>query len=108
MWGGAAGLILQLIAGAVGGSIVGTAVKRFDLGMIGNLIIGIVGGAVGAEVVGVLLGNGEASTIVGPDGFDFGTLVAQFAAGAFSGGALVVITAVIRENIGGQKPGAAA
>jgi len=40
MWGGMAGLIVQLIAGAVGGSVVGTALKQWDLGMIGNLIVG--------------------------------------------------------------------
>jgi hypothetical protein len=103
MWGGMAGLVLQLIAGGVGGSVIGTALKRFDLGMIGNLLIGIVGGGIGAQVIGALVGGGEASAIVGPDGFDFGTLVAQFAAGAFGGGALVVVMGLI-ENMGGPKP----
>ena len=104
MWGGMAGLIVQLIAGAVGGSVVGTALKQWDLGMIGNLIVGIIGGGVGAQIIGALLGEGEVGTIVGPDGFDFGTLIAQFASGAFGGSVLVVITGLIKENMGGQKP----
>ena len=98
------GLIVQLIAGAVGGSVVGAALKQYDLGIIGNLVVGIIGGGIGAQIIGALLGSGEASTIVGPDGFDFGTLVTQFASGAFGGGVLVVISGLIRETMGGQKP----
>src|SRR5438477_857538 len=90
MWGGMAGLIVQLIAGAVGGSVVGAALKQYDLGIIGNLVIGIIGGGIGAQTIGALLGGGESDTIVGPNGFDFGTLITQFASGAFGGGALVV------------------
>jgi hypothetical protein len=104
VWGGMAGLILQLIAGAVGGSVVGVVLKQYDLGTLANLIAGIIGGGVVAQIIGALLGIGEAAAIVGPNGFDFGTLVEQFAAGAFGGGALVVITGVIKENMGGQKP----
>jgi hypothetical protein len=84
MWGGMAGLVLQLIAGAVGGSVIGTTIKRYDLGIIGNVLAGIVGGGIGAQIIGALVGGGEASAIVGPDGFDFGTLAAQFAAGALA------------------------
>ena len=104
IWGGMAGLVLQLIAGAVGGSVIGTTIKRYDLGMIGNLLAGMIGGGIGAQIIGALVGSGEASAIVGPDGFDFGTLVAQFAAGAFGGGALVVVTGLAKENMGGPKP----
>jgi len=104
MWGGMAGLVLQLIAGGVGGSVIGTTVKRYDLGMIGSLLVGIIGGAIGAQMIGAVVGGGEANVIVGPDGFDLGTLIAQFAAGAFGGGALVVITGLVKENMGGRKP----
>ena len=76
----------------------------YDLGMIGNLLVGIIGGGVGAQIIGALVGSGDASAIVGPDGFDLATLVAQFAAGAFGGGALVLATALIKENMGGPKP----
>jgi hypothetical protein len=65
-----AGLVLQSIAGGVGGSVVGTTVKRYDLGIIGNLLVGILGGGIGAQIIGALVGDGEASAIVGPDGFD--------------------------------------
>jgi len=104
MWGGMSGLVLQLIAGDVGGSVVGTTLKRFDLGIIGNLLIGIICGGIGAQIIGALVGGVEASMIVGPEGFDFAALVAQFAASAFGGGALVAITGLIKENMGGPKP----
>ena len=103
MWGGMAGLVLQFIAGAVGGSVIGTTIKRYDLGMIGNLLAGIVGGGIGAQIIGALIGGGDASAIVGPEGFAFGTLIAQFAAGAFGGGALVVITGLVKENMSGPR-----
>ena len=104
MWGGMAGLIVQMIAGAVGGSVIGATLKQYDLGTLGNLIVGIVGGGIGAQIVGALLGGGEASAIVGPDGFDLGTLIAQFASGAFGGSVLVLITGLIKENMSGQRP----
>ena len=98
------GLIVQLIAGAVGGSVVGAALKQYDLGIIGNLVVGIIGGGIGAQTIGALLGGGESDTIVGPNGFDLGTLITQFASGAFGGGGLVVISGLLKENMGGQKP----
>jgi len=36
MWGGIVGLIIQLIAGGVGGNIAGSALKQYNLGTIGN------------------------------------------------------------------------
>jgi hypothetical protein len=36
MWGGIVGLIIQLVAGAVGGNVTGSALKQYDLGAIGN------------------------------------------------------------------------
>ena len=104
MWGGLAGLVIQMIAGAVGGSVVGAALKRYDLGIIGNLVVGIIGGGIGAQIIGALLGGGDNDTIVGPNGFDLGTLIAQFASGAFGGGVLVIISGLLKENMGGQKP----
>jgi uncharacterized membrane protein YeaQ/YmgE (transglycosylase-associated protein family) len=39
-------LIIQIIAGAVGGNAVGAASKDIDLGTVGNTIAGVVGGVV--------------------------------------------------------------
>ena|SRR5215471_16317606 len=103
MWGGMPGLVLQLIAGAVGGSAIGAALKQYDLGTVGNLLVGMIGGGAGAQVIGALFAGGE-GIIVGSAGFDLETLVAQFASGAFGGSVLAVITGLIKENTGGPKP----
>ena len=54
MWGGIIGLIIQLISGAVGGNIAGSAMKQYSLGTIGNSIAGVIGGGVGAQIIGAL------------------------------------------------------
>jgi hypothetical protein len=105
MWGGIVGLIIQLISGAVGGNVAGVALKQYDLGTIGNSIAGIVGGGVGAQIIGALLGGGgEAANVLGPGGFDIGTLIAQIASGGVGGGVLMVIIGMIKQAMGGQKP----
>ena len=58
MWGGIIGLIIQLIAGGVGGNIAGSLLKQFDLGPVGNTIAGVIGGGVGAQIIGQLVGGG--------------------------------------------------
>ena len=51
------GLIIQLIAGAVGGNIAGATLKNFSLGPIGNSLAGIVGGGIGGQILAALLGG---------------------------------------------------
>jgi hypothetical protein len=58
MWGGIIGLIIQLISGAVGGNIAGSAMKQYSLGTVGNSIAGLIGGGVGAQIIGALVGGG--------------------------------------------------
>jgi hypothetical protein len=38
MWGGILGLFIQVVSGGVGGNIAGSALKQYDLGIIGNTI----------------------------------------------------------------------
>ena len=42
-------LIVQLIAGAVGGNAIGAGMKNVDLGTLGNTIAGALGGAGGGR-----------------------------------------------------------
>jgi uncharacterized membrane protein YeaQ/YmgE (transglycosylase-associated protein family) len=44
-------IIINLIAGALGGAGVGKASPQFDLGTIGNIISGVVGGGVLGQIV---------------------------------------------------------
>jgi uncharacterized membrane protein YeaQ/YmgE (transglycosylase-associated protein family) len=101
MWGGMAGLIVQLISGAIGGNVAGVVFRRYDLGIIGNSIAGIIGGGVVAQIAGALLGS--SGIIVGPDGFDFDALVAQITSAGI-GGCIVLVTAgLINGATGGER-----
>jgi uncharacterized membrane protein YeaQ/YmgE (transglycosylase-associated protein family) len=42
-------LIIQIIAGVVGGHAVGATLQNYTLGMIGNTIAGAIGGAIGGQ-----------------------------------------------------------
>ncbi len=61
-------LLLQLVAGAVGGNAGGAIAKNSSLGTVGNTIAGAVGGLGGGQLLGPLLGM--AST----GGFDIGSI----------------------------------
>jgi uncharacterized membrane protein YeaQ/YmgE (transglycosylase-associated protein family) len=48
-------LLINLITGALGGAAVGKSSPTFDLGTIGNIIAGLVGGGVLGQIVTLLL-----------------------------------------------------
>ena len=48
-------ILINLIAGALGGVGAGKSSPTFDLGMIGNIISGLVGGGVLGQIVTLLL-----------------------------------------------------
>jgi hypothetical protein len=105
MWGGIVGLVIQLIAGAVGGNVAGTALKQYDLGMLGNSIAGLIGGGVGAQIIGALVGGGgDTTAMTGTGNLDVGSIIAQVASGGVGGGVLMVIVGLIKQAMGGQKP----
>ena len=103
MWGGTVRLIIQLIAGAVGGNIAGSALKQYNLGAVGNTIAGIVGGGVGAQIIGALVGGGAEATAAGPGSLDIGSIVGQIASGGVGGGILMVVVGLIKQAMGSQK-----
>ena len=48
-------ILINLVAGALGGAGVGKASPQFDLGTIGNIISGVVGGGVLGQIVTLAL-----------------------------------------------------
>jgi hypothetical protein len=102
MWGGIVGLIIQLIAGAAGGNIVGSLLKQFDLGVVGNSIAGVIGGGVGAQLIGALLGVGATAgaDAAAAGGLNIGAIIEQIAAGGVGGGILMVIVGVVKRAMG--------
>jgi hypothetical protein len=106
MWGGIIGLIIQLVAGAVGGNVAGAALKQYDLGVVGNSITGIIGGGIGAQIIGALIGGGggDATALTTPGSLDIGSIVSQIASGGVGGGILMVIIGLIKQTMSGGKP----
>jgi len=102
MWGGIVGLIIQLISGGVGGNIAGSALKQYDLGIIGNTIAGVIGGGVGAQIIGALLGSGARAAAAGAGDLDIGSIIGQIASGGVGGGILMVIVGLIKQAMGGR------
>jgi hypothetical protein len=94
------GLIVQLIAGAVGGLGTGKAVKSVDLGNVGNIIAGIIGGVGGSSIAGMIPGLEMLSALGGDaaaaGSMDIGSLVGQAAGGLVGGGVLTAIVGAIK------------
>jgi len=98
MWGGIVGLIIQLVAGGVGGNVAGSMLKQYDLGTVGNTIAGVVGGGVGAQIIGQFLGGG--ADMAGGGSLDIGSIICQIASGGVGGGVLMVIVGLIKQGHG--------
>ena len=87
----AAGLIIQLVSGAVGGNIAGAVLKKFSLGPVGNSIVGILGGGLGGQLLGMLgMGGGAGASGIG-------SIVSSIAGGGVGGGVLMAVVGLIRQ-----------
>ena len=86
-------LVIQLIAGAVGGNVAGKLLKEVDLGPVGNSIAGIVGGGIGGQALG-LLGFGSG----GGGSMDLGWLLGSVVSGGVGGGMLLTIIFFIKTS----------
>ena len=83
-------LVIQLLAGAVGGNVAGAILKDRSLGTVGNSIAGIVGGGVGGwllQAVGLLSTGG---------GLSLPSILADVAAGGVGGALLMVLVGLVR------------
>lgn len=91
-------LIIQLIAGALGGNAAGAAMKNVDLGTLGNTIAGAVGGAGGGTLLTALLPmlQGAAGDV------DIGALVGQAVGGGVAGAVLTAIVGLLKNMMTGQ------
>ena len=82
-------IILQLVAGAIGGNVGGAAMKNASMGGLGNTIAGAIGGLGGGSLLGPMLGM--AST----GGFDIGNI----AASGIGGIVLQIIAGLIKSKM---------
>jgi hypothetical protein len=92
-------LIIQLIAGALGGNAAGATMKNLDLGTLGNSLTGAIGGAGGGTLLTTLLPllQGGAGNV------DLGPLIGQAVGGGVSGAILTAIIGLIKNGMGGGR-----
>lgn len=64
-------ILLQLVAGAIGGNIGGAAMNKTNLGGLGNTIAGAIGGVGAGQLLPIVIGLATAT------GFDVGNLAAS-------------------------------
>lgn len=92
-------LIIQLIAGAIGGNAAGAAIKNMSLGPVGNTIAGAVGGGLGGQLLTMLI-----PALAGSAGsMDIGAIVGQLAGGGVAGAILTAIIGAVKNGMSGQQ-----
>jgi hypothetical protein len=96
-------LIIQIVAGALGGNGAGAAMKQMSLGPIGNTIAGAIGGLGGGQLLTALIPalTGAAG------GADVEAMVSQAVGGGIAGAILTVIVGFIKNKMAGGRTGSA-
>jgi hypothetical protein len=89
-------ILINAIAGALGGVGVGKASPAFDLGTIGNIISGLVGGGLLGQIVTLLLPTVMAAAQSG--NLSVGGIVSQAIAGGAGGAILTAIIGAIKNK----------
>jgi hypothetical protein len=89
-------ILINLIAGAIGGVGTGKSSPTFDLGMIGNIISGLIGGGVLGQIVNLLL---PAITAAAQSGdLSVQGIISQVVAGGAGGAILTAIIGAIKNK----------
>lgn len=88
-------LIIQIVAGALGGNGVGAALKDFNLGTLGNTIAGAIGGGLGGQALEALI------PALSSGSTDIGTLAGQLVGGGVAGAILTLIVGFAKNAMGG-------
>jgi hypothetical protein len=93
-------LIIQLIAGLIGGNAVGAAMKDKSLGGVGNSIAGLVGGGVLGQIIQSLMAGGAATVdpATTAAGMDMGSIIASIVGGGAGGAILTAIIGMIKSR----------
>jgi hypothetical protein len=89
-------ILINLIAGAIGGVGTGKSSPTFDLGMIGNIVSGLIGGGVLGQIVNLLL---PAITAAAQSGdLSVQGIISQVVAGGAGGAILTAIIGAIKNR----------
>jgi hypothetical protein len=85
-------LILQAIAGAIGGNAAAAGLDQADLGKAANTLAGAIGGVATGQIVSALLPTFAAAS----SGVDMKTVLAQLVAGGVGGAITTVVVGMIK------------
>lgn len=85
-------LIVQVIAGAVGGTGAGAAFKDLSLGKAGDAVTGAIGGGVVGQILAAVLGGGAADV----GGMDVASLVRDIVGGGVGGAVVMAVIGMLR------------
>ena len=86
-------LIIQLVAGALGGNAAGNVSKDTSLGPLGNTIAGAVGGGAIGQILNAALAIGGSAAA---SGLDIGSIVSAFATGGICGGVTALVVGFLK------------
>ena len=84
-------LIIQLIAGAIGGNAAGAMLKDKSLGTLGNSLAGVLGGGIGGQIIGML------TSAAGTGSLDISSILQSVVSGGAGGGVLMVIVGIVKK-----------
>jgi uncharacterized membrane protein YeaQ/YmgE (transglycosylase-associated protein family) len=87
-------MIIQIIAGLVGGNAAGAGLKNLSLGTAGNSIVGAVGGLVSSFVAGKLGLSADAVA-----NLDIGAIIQSVVAGGAGGAVLTAILGAVKKAV---------
>jgi hypothetical protein len=89
-------LIIQLIAGALGGNAIGSSMKNVNLGSTGNTIAGAIGGLGGGWLTALLPMFQQAAAT---GNIDIGSIIGQIVGGGVGGAVLTAIVGAIKNSM---------
>jgi hypothetical protein len=89
-------ILINLIAGALGGVGAGKSSPTFDLGTVGNIVAGLVGGGVLGQIATLLMPAIMAAAQSG--NLSVGNIVSQAIAGGAGGAILTAIVGAIKNK----------
>src|SRR5258708_36502002 len=96
-------ILINLVAGALGGVGAGKSSPTFDLGTIGNIVSGLVGGGVLGQIATLLLPSITAAAQSGD--LSIGGIVSQAIAGGAGGGEITrPVGGTINKKAGHNQP----
>jgi hypothetical protein len=91
-------LIIQIIAGLVGGNAAGAGLKNLSLGTAGNSIAGALGGGLGGVILGMLTGAAP-DAAAAASGLDIGAIIQAVVGGGAGGAILTAILGMVKKAL---------